>query len=42
MCNDVFNTRQCYYLDFASSGVKIDGGLCGYHYTAVKVNNGKQ
>ncbi|CAI7855974.1 unnamed protein product, partial [Closterium sp. NIES-54] len=40
-CNYVIGGDQCYYLDFASSGVTIRGGACIDTYAGMKVNNGK-
>ncbi|CAI5465880.1 unnamed protein product [Closterium sp. Yama58-4] len=41
-CNYVIGGDQCYYLDFASSGVTIRGGACIDTYAGMKVNNGKR
>jgi len=40
-CNYIYNSRWCYYLDAASSGVTIEGGVCNGSYATVKVNGGK-
>ncbi|CAI5522744.1 unnamed protein product [Closterium sp. Naga37s-1] len=40
-CNYVFNGDHCYYLDYVTSGVTVNGGACVGTYDGIKVNNGK-
>ncbi|CAI5962085.1 unnamed protein product [Closterium sp. NIES-65] len=42
LCNYVFNSDHCYYLDHCSSGVLVRGGACVNTYDGMKVNNDKR
>ena len=41
-CNYVEGTDTCYFLDNASSGVRIIGGVCLRTWRGVKTNTGKK
>ncbi|CAI5531554.1 unnamed protein product, partial [Closterium sp. Naga37s-1] len=41
-CNYVFGGDHCYYLDYCTSGVAIQGGVCLQLWDGVKLNNGKR
>lgn len=40
-CNYMIGGQRCYYLDYCSSGVRIDGGLCMNTQDGNKFNTGK-
>lgn len=40
-CNHVKGGRHCIYIDYASSGVRVDGGICEGTQDGIKINNGK-
>ncbi|CAI5997086.1 unnamed protein product [Closterium sp. NIES-64] len=39
-CNYVIAGTHCYYLDFATSGLTIDGAVCIRNHDGVKINTG--
>ncbi|CAI5977400.1 unnamed protein product [Closterium sp. NIES-64] len=41
-CNYVIGGDHCYYLDYCTSGVEIQGGVCLQLWDGVKLNNGKR
>eukprot|EP00475_Leptophrys_vorax_P009608 TRINITY_DN16359_c0_g1_i1.p2 TRINITY_DN16359_c0_g1~~TRINITY_DN16359_c0_g1_i1.p2 ORF type:complete len:387 (-),score=-3.72 TRINITY_DN16359_c0_g1_i1:218-1276(-) len=41
-CNYVIGGDHCYYLDYCTSAVEIDGGVCAMLWDGVKLNNGKR
>ncbi|CAI5518436.1 unnamed protein product [Closterium sp. Naga37s-1] len=41
-CNYVIGGDHCYYLDYCTSGVAIQGGVCLQLWDGVKLNNGKR
>ncbi|GJP59757.1 hypothetical protein CLOP_g15126 [Closterium sp. NIES-67] len=41
-CNYVIGGDHCYYLDYCTSGVVIQGGVCLQLWDGVKLNNGKR
>eukprot|EP00475_Leptophrys_vorax_P016951 TRINITY_DN23467_c0_g2_i2.p1 TRINITY_DN23467_c0_g2~~TRINITY_DN23467_c0_g2_i2.p1 ORF type:complete len:471 (+),score=-1.24 TRINITY_DN23467_c0_g2_i2:23-1414(+) len=41
-CNYVIGGDHCYYLDYAATGITINGGACINTRDGVKVNNGKR
>ncbi|CAI5531551.1 unnamed protein product [Closterium sp. Naga37s-1] len=41
-CNYVIGGDHCYYLDYCTSGVDIQGGVCLQLWDGVKLNNGKR
>ncbi|CAI5476776.1 unnamed protein product [Closterium sp. Yama58-4] len=41
-CNYVVGGDHCYYLDYCTSGVEVEGGVCLQLWDGVKLNNGKR
>ena len=41
-CNYAIGNNHCYYLDYATSGVLINGGACINNTNGVKLNSGKK
>ena len=41
-CNYVVGPEHCYYLDYCTSGVTVEGGACIGVHNGVKLNTGKK
>ena len=41
-CNYAIGNSHCYYVDFCSSGITINGGACINTSNGVKLNTGKK